>query len=129
MANDGRTYPRAGGTAEFRASTRLALNLRDHMTCQNCLRDLTGATADEITLDHLVTACEYHKMSQDEQDAFGSRNDPRNVITVCRSCNLARNNKTWDAFYSPEAQLRILAQVVAPLNRALALSYLRGKEA
>jgi hypothetical protein len=127
MANDGSLYARAGGTAEFRKSTRLAINLRDHLACINCLKDLTTAAPDQITLDHLLTACEYYRLSEDERTAFGSLNQPSNVVTACRDCNLARNKQAWTEFYSDDAQARIAVQVALPLNRALALAIISGK--
>ena len=63
-----------------RPEKRLAIYLRDHFTCAYCGKDLHGAKASNITLDHVMA------------HAIGGSQDPRNLVMVCRSCNSRRKD-------------------------------------
>jgi 5-methylcytosine-specific restriction endonuclease McrA len=75
----------------IRNEKRLAINLRDRFTCVYCLRDLHGAAASDVTLDHV------------KAKADGGSNDASNLVTACRACNCARQDKPVSRFASPEA--------------------------
>ena len=79
----------------IRPDLRLAIYLRDRFTCCYCGRDLHDATPTNITLDHLVCA------------AHGGSNEPRNLVTACRSCNCGRQDKKWRQYATGGATERI----------------------
>lgn len=79
----------------IRAKKRLAIYLRDRMTCIYCLRDLHDADPRDITLDHIIPKSQ------------GGSNDESNVITSCRTCNCARQDKPLSRFAGPETRAHI----------------------
>lgn len=67
-----------------RQSTRLAIYLRDGLSCVYC-----GASVEEgtqLTLDHVVPASQ------------GGSDKPTNLVTCCHKCNCSRGNRTMPAF-------------------------------
>ena len=101
----------------IRADKRLAIYLRDRLTCLYCLRDLHGAAPSDITLDHLVCQCD------------GGANDERNLVTACRSCNCRRQDKPLARFAGPETRRHIrrnTARSLAPY-RKLAKAIMAGE--
>lgn len=94
----------------IRAEKRLALNLRDRMTCLVCLKDLSGAAPMDVTLDHIVPK------------ADGGSNDESNLYTCCRSCNCSRQDKPLSRFASPEALKHIRRNVKRSLKPYLTLA-------
>ena len=59
---------------------------RDHHRCVYCDTDLTDASSNEITLDHLLAR------------ALGGTNASRNLVTCCKSCNSAKNTLSVTKF-------------------------------
>lgn len=72
-----------------RPEKRLALYLRDKFTCTYCGKDLHDVPDTAITLDHV------------KPRSKGGTNDPRNLVTTCRSCNSARQDTPLSQ-YAPE---------------------------
>ena len=67
-----------------RQSTRLAIYLRDGMSCAYC-----GATIEDgaiLSLDHLVPR------------SHGGGNQVTNLVTCCKKCNSSRGNRSVRAF-------------------------------
>ena len=93
-----------------RPDLRLAIKMRDGFRCGYCGRDLSGASFDDVTVDHLKP-----------QSKRGTHNAPSNVITACRSCNCARQDKPWRPFArkqgGEEAVKRILRNTARSINR------------
>jgi len=79
-----------GGGKWIRPDKRLAIYLRDRLTCVYCLKDLYNADPRDITLDHV------HSLSDK-----GS-NSETNLVTCCRSCNSSKQDKTLTQFAGPE---------------------------
>lgn len=79
----------------IRAEKRLAIYLRDRMTCIYCLKDLHDADPRDITLDHIK--CQ----------ADGGGNHESNLVTACRSCNCSRQDKPLSRFAGPETRAQI----------------------
>lgn len=79
----------------IRVEKRLAINLRDRMTCVYCLRDLHGAAPADVTLDHVIAK------------ADGGSNHEGNLVTACRACNCSRQDKPLARFAGPEARAHI----------------------
>lgn len=79
----------------IRAEKRLAIYLRDRMSCIYCLRDLHDADPRDITLDHVKPKCD------------GGSNDEGNLVTACRSCNCSRQDKPLSRFAGPEARAQV----------------------
>jgi len=69
-----------------RPDLKLAIKLRDGFRCMYCNRNLADAMFTEVTIDHLVPACD------------GGTNETINCITACRKCNCSRQDKPWKAF-------------------------------
>jgi len=104
------------GSKWCRPSTRLALYSRDGFACVCC-----QATAEDgavLTLDHVV-ACE-----------LGGTNDPTNLVTMCLSCNSAKQDLTqrawakylrevyaWDAAATTAYLRRVKRQTARKLDR------------
>lgn len=80
----------------IRKEKRLAIYLRDNFYCLICKKDLTGESAQDITLDHIVT----------KQN--GGSNDPTNLFTCCRSCNSSRSCKGLEEFVEDKERLLII---------------------
>lgn len=83
----------------IRADARLAIYLRDHMTCLYCTKDLHDADPRDITLDHIVPKCD------------GGSNRPENLVTACRACNCRRKDRPLNRFASKEAIAHIRRNV------------------
>lgn len=69
------------GANWIRPEKRLALYLRDDLSCAYCGEGLVDGAP--LTLDHVKSV-----------DRGGS-NDEGNLVTACRSCNSAKNGKTY----------------------------------
>lgn len=76
---------------------RLALYLRDGFTCLYCLKDMHGAHPTDISLDHVVPRSTMTCTAQ----------DPRNLVTCCRSCNCQKGDKPLNRFAGPETRQHI----------------------
>lgn len=72
-----------------RPEKRLAIYLRDKFTCTYCGKDLHDVPDTDITLDHI------------KPHSKKGTNDPKNLVTVCRSCNSARQDTPLSRF-APE---------------------------
>ena len=100
-----------------RPEKRLAIYLRDRITCLYCLADLHGADPRDITLDHLVPVSD------------GGSNDGGNLVTACRSCNCSRQDQPLARFAGPETRKHIRRNTrrsLAPYRR-LAKAILAGE--
>lgn len=64
----------------IRPKKRLEIYWRDNWTCLICGRDLAGAPARDVTLDHLVPR------------SLNGKNSAFNIFTACRSCNSRRGS-------------------------------------
>ena len=89
----------------IRSDLRLAIYLRDRFTCVYCLADLHGAHPTDITLDHV--ACE----------SDGGGNGPENLVTACRHCNCARQDKPLNRFAGPETRAHIRRNTARKISR------------
>ena len=100
----------------IRTDKRLAIYLRDHMTCLYCLRDLHDADPADITLDHLVCRSD------------GGANDETNLVTSCRSCNCSRKDQPLSRFAGTETRKHIRRNTRRKLTsyRRLAKAILAG---
>jgi hypothetical protein len=65
----------------IRPVRRLTIYLRDEFRCVYCGRNLHGADPQEITLDHV------------NPRVNGGHNSDSNLVTSCKSCNCARQDK------------------------------------
>lgn len=95
----------------IRRTTRLAIYLRDRFTCLYCLRDLHGADPRDLTLDHVTP------------NGNGGGNAPRNLITACRACNCARQDKPLSRFAGPETVAHIRRNTRRSLDRYRRLAH------
>ncbi len=102
------------GSKWIRREKRLAIYLRDRFTCLYCGRGLWDAKPQEINLDHL---CPRSK---------GGNNDPYNLVTSCKACNLERGCKPWHEYAPGGAVERIRLHIHRELNMELAKSILIG---
>ena len=101
----------------IRADKRLAIYLRDRFTCLYCLADLHDAHPTDITLDHIVCR------------ASGGGNGEGNLVTACRSCNCARQDKPLARFAGRETRQHIRRNTrrsLAP-HRRLAKAIIAGE--
>ena len=94
----------------IRAEKRLAIYLRDRMTCIYCLRDLHDADPRDITLDHVVAKCD------------GGSNSEANLVTSCRACNCSRQDKPLARFAGPETRANIRRNLKRSLKPYLKLA-------
>ena len=92
----------------IRREKRLAIYIRDGFRCQYCGRDLRRAAPADVTLDHLTPA------------SRGGSNDATNLITTCRHCNCARQDRPWRRYATGGAVERIQRMRRRALNMALA---------
>jgi len=101
----------------IRADKRLAIYLRDRFTCLYCLRDLHGADPADITLDHVK--CQ----------ADGGSNHESNLVTCCRHCNCARQDKPLARFAGKETRAHIRRNTRRSLRpyRKLAKAIISGE--
>lgn len=93
---------------------RLAIYIRDSFRCQYCGRDLRAGSPNDITLDHL--RCR----------VSGGKNEATNLITACRSCNSARQDKPWRSYATGGAVENIVNAVRRKINEPLAKAILKG---
>lgn len=101
----------------LRKDLRLALYLRDRFACVYCLADLHGAHPSDITLDHV------------HAQADGGSNQPSNLVTACRACNCARQDKPLARFAGPEARAHVrrnTRRAIGPYRR-LAKAIIAGE--
>lgn len=105
---DGRHQPRGQW---IRREKRLALYLRDEFTCQYCGANLHAADPADITLDHLAPR------------SRGGHNGQDNLVTACRSCNCARQDKPLHRWITDAAhRAKIRAQARRSIARHLVLA-------
>lgn len=78
---------------QIRATTRMAIYLRDGFTCTYCQVDLS-ASPQERTLDHIVPASK------------GGSNKPSNLVLSCRACNCSRQDTPLRRFADDEGVKR-----------------------
>ena len=76
-ANENNRGNNRNGSNWIRKDLRLAIYLRDNMTCVFCK---THADNTTLTLDHVVSRSE------------GGSNGTPNLVTACRSCNSSRQD-------------------------------------
>lgn len=69
------------GSKWIKPAKRLAIYERDQFRCAYC-----GASGCELTLDHVVSVDR------------GGTNDQTNLVTACKSCNSAKQDKSVAAF-------------------------------
>jgi 5-methylcytosine-specific restriction endonuclease McrA len=89
----------------IRADKRLAIYLRDRFLCLYCCRDLHDADPADVTLDHV------------RPRSGGGSNGEGNLITACRSCNCARQDRPLARFAGPEARQHIRRNTRRNLRR------------
>ena len=101
----------------IRADKRLAIYLRDRMTCLLCLTDLHDAAPSDITLDHVIPR------------ADGGSNSESNLYTCCRSCNCSRQDKPLARVAGPETRKHIRRNLRRNLKpyRVLARALIAGE--
>lgn len=111
---------RTQGSKWCRRSKRLAIYIRDGMSCVYCGRSIDDPEGCLLTLDHIIP-----------YDQHGS-NDPSNLLTCCHTCNSSRGNRGLEEFVVAVAQyinhgvtaediLRHIADCLArPLDRKAA---------
>lgn len=101
----------------IRTDKRLAIYLRDNFRCLYCCRNLHDADPTDITLDHI-------KCQSD-----GGSNDESNLVTACRSCNCARQDKPLARFAGVETRKDISRNTARKLTkyRTLAKAILSGE--
>jgi len=110
-ARNGRTGKRATDSRRaykgvcIRSDLRLAIYLRDRLTCVYCLADLHGAHPTDITLDHV------------ECESDGGGNEPANLVTACRACNCSRQDKPLSRFAGPGARAHIRRNTARAIGR------------
>lgn len=68
----------------IRKSSRLAIYLRDGMSCCYCAATIEDGA--RLTLDHLVPHSQ------------GGSNRPKNLVTACHKCNSVRGDRDWEEF-------------------------------
>jgi 5-methylcytosine-specific restriction endonuclease McrA len=103
------------GSKWIKPCVRLAIYIRDDFTCNYCGRHLKDAPAADVTLDHI------------KPRSKGGDDNPRNLITACRSCNSARQNKAVKDYAPGGAIDRIKRQIRRKLNIELAKSIIKSK--
>lgn len=94
----------------IRADKRLAIYLRDEFECVYCGRNLHKAAPQDVTLDHV------------KAKSKGGENHESNLVTACRSCNCARQDKPVAKFCDQGTRQRIRRQTRRVLTRYRALA-------
>jgi 5-methylcytosine-specific restriction endonuclease McrA len=95
----------------IRREKRLAIYLRDKFHCVYCDADLHAAKPADVTLDHLIPL------------SVGGAHEANNLVTSCRSCNSARQNRPWQSFARSAAVIvRIKKLLKANLRPFIVLS-------
>lgn len=100
----------ANGSKWIRPDRRLAIYLRDGFRCLYCGRDLHGSDPFQVTLDHL------------KPGHFPGNHAESNLVTACRSCNSARQDKPWRKYAPGGAIPRIARHRRRKLARYLKLA-------
>jgi hypothetical protein len=98
----------------IRKERRLAIYIRDSFRCAYCGCDLRHAAPADITLDHLLPR------------STGGNNESTNLVTACRSCNSARQDKPWVDYATGGAIDRINQLRLSPVNVELAKALING---
>ncbi len=96
-----------------RQSTRLAIYLRDGLSCVYCGTSIEDGA--QLTLDHIVPVSK------------GGENKAVNLVTCCHRCNCSRGNRTMPAFARAVAEYvnhgvtaeQIISHVRATARRTL----------
>ena len=108
---------RPGRTSSWiRRVKRLAIYLRDEFRCVYCGEDLSRVQPHEMGLDHLIPQCDPR-----------CTNDESNLVTACRRCNSARQDRPWRQFATAGAVARILRNRRRKLNIKLARAIIDGE--
>jgi hypothetical protein len=92
-----------GGSKWIRKDLRLAVYLRDGLRCAYCGRDLAGAAAAEVTLDHLTPGHDDHR--------------PTNLVCACRSCNSSRQDTPLSQWIGAERARKVRSQARRSVTR------------
>jgi len=82
-------------------------NGKDHR-CLACGDDLRERRAYDVTLDHVVPV------------SRGGRNDPSNLYTCCRGCNVRRGVRPLSDAFGVERAAQIEARAAMPLRQEAA---------
>ena len=96
------------GSKWIRRDKRLAIYLRDGFRCAYCARDLAGAEAAEVTLDHLNAGHSDHAQT--------------NLVCCCRSCNSSRQDTPLAAWIGAAAAKKVRQQARRSLKRHRAVA-------
>jgi 5-methylcytosine-specific restriction endonuclease McrA len=87
----------------IRKEKRLAIYLRDGLTCVYCKRSIASPNT-QLTLDHLE---------------INTDNSPANLVTACHGCNSNRSDMNWKKFAGKATTIaRILKQITRPVDSA-----------
>jgi hypothetical protein len=101
-----------------RPELRLAIYLRDNMSCLYCDRNLTEER-EQLSLDHL----------KPQSSRTGTDNRPCNLVTACRRCNSSRGRKRWRHFATEQAIARIVKHRRRSVRRLRTIAKLAYEEA
>jgi 5-methylcytosine-specific restriction endonuclease McrA len=93
---------------------RLAIYIRDRWSCAYCGADLSGVQPHEMGLDHLRPQCR------------GGSHEATNLVTACRRCNSARQDRPWWQYATAGAADRIRRLRRRTMNLDLAQAILDG---
>jgi hypothetical protein len=97
----------------IRKEKRLAIYLRDGLTCVYCRKSIAHAGC-QLTLDHL-------KINTD--------NSAANLVTACSQCNSERQDQNWKEFAGRAVVIaRILKLVSSPVDSAQAKAILDRRD-
>ncbi len=104
----------------IRIERRLAIYLRDELTCIWCLADLHHEPAENVTLDHITPKSK------------NGTNACLNLITSCKRCNSTRRSMyakdfALYPFVAPNAMQRINSQRRKKINKSLAFAIINGR--
>ena len=91
------------GSKWIRRDKRLAIYLRDGFRCAYCGRDLAGAPAREITLDHLTAGHADHRET--------------NLVMACRSCNSSRQDTPLTRWIGRDRARKVRQQARRSIRR------------
>jgi 5-methylcytosine-specific restriction endonuclease McrA len=100
----------------IRKAMRLAIYLRDRMTCVYCGVSLLDTNPFDITLDHVVPRNKKGKHL------------PSNLVTACRSCNSSKQDKDAAEWCTKWQLKRIAKQTAKPLPMKAAEKIIFGKD-
>ena len=78
--------PANAGSKWIRPNKRLAIYLRDGLACVYCGIAVEDADCGALTLDHVTPSSK------------GGDNENTNLVTACRRCNCARQDRSVRAF-------------------------------